>query len=214
MTTQPPTIDAPVAMKMVIGGESVDAADGQTFEIVNPATGTRHRHRATRWPRGCRPGRRGGPGGLRRSQGLGQLGRRQARPKPREVRGADEGPQRGTGAAREPERGQADHGGARRGRRRQPRLRLLRGGCQQDLRPDDPGVEAWARHHAPGADRRRRADRALELPDPDGFLEGGAGAGCREHRDPEARLVLTDDRDPPRRARRWRPASRPASSTS
>ncbi|HEX5588789.1 MAG TPA: aldehyde dehydrogenase family protein [Candidatus Limnocylindrales bacterium] len=28
------------ALKMVIGGETVDAADGQTFEIVNPATGT------------------------------------------------------------------------------------------------------------------------------------------------------------------------------
>jgi aldehyde dehydrogenase (NAD+) len=26
-------------LKMVIGGESVDAADGQTFEIVNPANG-------------------------------------------------------------------------------------------------------------------------------------------------------------------------------
>ena len=27
------------ALKMMIGGQSVDAADGQTFEIVNPATG-------------------------------------------------------------------------------------------------------------------------------------------------------------------------------
>ena len=27
------------ALKMVIGGETVDAADGQTFEVVNPATG-------------------------------------------------------------------------------------------------------------------------------------------------------------------------------
>src|SRR3954471_22189909 len=27
------------ARQMVIGGESVDAADGQTFEVVNPATG-------------------------------------------------------------------------------------------------------------------------------------------------------------------------------
>jgi acyl-CoA reductase-like NAD-dependent aldehyde dehydrogenase len=26
-------------LQMVIGGESVDAADGQTFEIVNPANG-------------------------------------------------------------------------------------------------------------------------------------------------------------------------------
>ena len=27
------------AVRMVIGGEQVDAADGQTFDIVNPATG-------------------------------------------------------------------------------------------------------------------------------------------------------------------------------
>ena len=31
--------DAPTIARMVIGGESVDAADGQTFEVVNPATG-------------------------------------------------------------------------------------------------------------------------------------------------------------------------------
>ena len=33
------TASAVSAMKMMIGGESVDAADGQTFEVVNPATG-------------------------------------------------------------------------------------------------------------------------------------------------------------------------------
>ena len=33
------TPDSPVTAQMMIGGESVDAADGQTFEIVNPATG-------------------------------------------------------------------------------------------------------------------------------------------------------------------------------
>ena len=39
MTTQ--THAAPTAsdVKMIIGGEQVDAADGQTFEVVNPATG-------------------------------------------------------------------------------------------------------------------------------------------------------------------------------
>src|SRR6476646_11305415 len=31
--------DAPIRAKMVIGGESVDAANGQTFDVVNPATG-------------------------------------------------------------------------------------------------------------------------------------------------------------------------------
>ena len=27
------------ALRMVIGGEAVDAADGQTFDVINPATG-------------------------------------------------------------------------------------------------------------------------------------------------------------------------------
>jgi betaine-aldehyde dehydrogenase len=43
MTTQqeaPATgSDAPTSVRMVIGGESVDAADGQTFDVINPATG-------------------------------------------------------------------------------------------------------------------------------------------------------------------------------
>ncbi|MGK2852022.1 MAG: aldehyde dehydrogenase family protein [Candidatus Limnocylindrales bacterium] len=38
-TTPAPATDAPITARMVIGGESVDAADGQTFEVVNPATG-------------------------------------------------------------------------------------------------------------------------------------------------------------------------------
>jgi betaine-aldehyde dehydrogenase len=42
MTTEsvaPSGADAPTTTGMVIGGESVEAADGQTFDIVNPATG-------------------------------------------------------------------------------------------------------------------------------------------------------------------------------
>src|SRR6187431_3631257 len=31
--------EAPMRAQMVIGGESIDAADGQTFDVVNPATG-------------------------------------------------------------------------------------------------------------------------------------------------------------------------------
>jgi acyl-CoA reductase-like NAD-dependent aldehyde dehydrogenase len=34
-----PGTATPTAVRMVIGGEQVDAADGQTFEVVNPATG-------------------------------------------------------------------------------------------------------------------------------------------------------------------------------
>jgi betaine-aldehyde dehydrogenase len=39
MTDQPATIVTPTAARMIIGGASVDAADGQTFEVTNPATG-------------------------------------------------------------------------------------------------------------------------------------------------------------------------------
>ena len=34
------TATDPTTLRMVIGGESVDAADGQTFEVISPATGT------------------------------------------------------------------------------------------------------------------------------------------------------------------------------
>ena len=91
-------------------------------------------------------------------------------------------------------------GRARRDHRRQPRLRLLRRRRQQDLRPDDPGLEAGARHDAARADRGRRADRAVELPAPDGLVEGRAGARRGQHRDPQARQLLAVDGDPARRA--------------
>jgi acyl-CoA reductase-like NAD-dependent aldehyde dehydrogenase len=35
-----PDAVAPGAVRMIVGGEQVDAADGRTFDIVNPATGT------------------------------------------------------------------------------------------------------------------------------------------------------------------------------
>jgi betaine-aldehyde dehydrogenase len=38
-TTPAAPVSTPLTARMVIGGESVDAADGQTFEVVNPATG-------------------------------------------------------------------------------------------------------------------------------------------------------------------------------
>ena len=59
---------------MVIGGESVDAADGQTFDVVNPATGDGHRHGAAGRPRGRRPGRRGGAGARSRTARAGRPG--------------------------------------------------------------------------------------------------------------------------------------------
>ena len=40
MTTPAAESSAPTAARMVIGGEAVEAVDGQTFEVVNPATGS------------------------------------------------------------------------------------------------------------------------------------------------------------------------------
>ena len=39
MTTETQAVAAARDMKMIIGGEQVDAADGQTFDVSNPATG-------------------------------------------------------------------------------------------------------------------------------------------------------------------------------
>jgi betaine-aldehyde dehydrogenase len=39
MTTQHETTSSILAVKMVVGGQGVDAADGQTFDVVNPADG-------------------------------------------------------------------------------------------------------------------------------------------------------------------------------
>jgi betaine-aldehyde dehydrogenase len=39
MTTEPQTAPAQIAAKMIVGGQPVDAADGQTFEVLEPATG-------------------------------------------------------------------------------------------------------------------------------------------------------------------------------
>ena len=80
-----------------------------------------------------------------------------------------QGPQRGARPAREPQRRQADQRRARRGHRREPRVRLLRRRREQALRPDDPGHEARSRPHPARADRRRRADRPVELPAADGL---------------------------------------------
>ena len=93
----------------------------------------------------------------------------------------------------------------------EPRLRLLRRRREQDLRPDDPGLEARPRPDPARADRRRRADRAVELPAADGLVEGRAGARRGQHRDPQARQLLPVDGDPARRAgaRGGHPGRRP-----
>ena len=66
-------------------------------------------------------------------------------------------------------------------------LPLLRRLGRQDPRPDDPDPRPLFLLHQARAGRRRRADHPLELPDADGRLEVGPGAGGRVHRRHEAR---------------------------
>ncbi len=71
---------------------------------------------------------------------------------------------------------------ARRGRLWRLVHRVVRRGGQARLRahdPDDDGVQALRHHQA--ADRRRRRDRAVELPDRHDHAQGGARARLRLH---------------------------------
>ena len=86
MTTETQAVAAARDVKMIIGGEQVDAADGQTFDVINPATGAGDRHRAARRAGGRRPRGDGRPAGVRGPEGLGRLVGRQARPDAGQVR--------------------------------------------------------------------------------------------------------------------------------
>ena len=197
--------------QMIVGGQPVDAADGQTFDVVDPADGSviatvpqggrEDVDRAVAAAQAAFEERKGWA-----SWAAGKRGRSLAK-----LAALIKEHTRGAGPAREPQRRQADHVGPRRDHRREPRVRLLRRRRQQDLRPDHPGVQARAGPDPARADRRRRADRAVELPAADGLVEGGPGAGRGQHRDPQARQLLPVDGDPARRAgtRGGHPGRRP-----
>ena len=210
----PGTTAAPTSVRMVIGGEQVDAADGQTFDIVNPATGKviakaplggrEDVDRAVAAAQKAFDDRKGWA-----NWAAGKRGRTLV-----EVRSAREAEQRGAGSARDGQRRQADHVVARRGHRGEPRLRLLRGRREQDLRPDDPGFEAGHRPDAARADRRRRADRPVELPDPHGLVEARARHWPPATPASSSPRVTRRSRRSGSASSRSRRASRPASSMS
>ena len=159
---------------MVIGGESVDAADGQTFDVVNPATGKviataplggpADVDRAVEAAQAAFDDRKGWA-----TWAAGKRGRTLAKFAALIKANTEELAQlesRNVGKPITGARGEItgvslvfDYYAGRR---------------QQDLRPDDPGLEAGARPDAARADRRGRADRALELPAADGLVEGRA----------------------------------------
>ena len=78
--------ETPIRAQMIIGGEAVDAADGQTFELVNPATGGVIGTAPLGGKEDVDRAVEAATQGLRGPQGLGELGRRQARAHAREVR--------------------------------------------------------------------------------------------------------------------------------
>ena len=165
--------------KNFIGGEWVDAASGETFETTQPRDRRGDRRLPDVGRRGRRPRGRGGEGGVR-----GVAARPGAAPRrdPLPLRRA---PRRAQGRARRAD-GARDGQGAARGRRRRPgsdRHELLHGRRgPAPLRPDDAvGAARQVQHERAHADRRRRRDHAVELPDRDPVLEDRARARLRQH---------------------------------
>ena len=198
--------------KNYIGGEWVDAASGETFESTSPANGDTIGVFPKSGRRGRRPRRRGREGGLR---GVAARAGAEARRDPLPLRAAADRAQGRADGADVARDGQ----GAGRGGRRRPgsdRHELLHGRRgPAPLRPDDAVRAAGqVQHERADADRRRRRDHAVELPDRDPLLEDRAGARRGQHRRLQAGDRHAAARRALRRAARPRRACRRASSTS
>ena len=158
--------------------------------------------------RGRRPRGRRRQGGVR---GLAARARAETRRDPVPLRAAPGREQGGARAADGPRDGQGAARGARGrpGGRRHGLLHGRRGPAA--VRADDPvRAPRQVQHERAPADRCRRCDHAVELPDRDSLLEDPAGARLREHR----RLQAGDRHACARRAlrgaaeRRGRPGRR------
>ncbi len=198
--------------KNLVGGELVESTSGETMEVLNPATGETIAEvprgtaddveRAVEAAKGAAPAWGARPPKERMELLLKPRRRdRRARGRARE--------------ARVPERRQADGDRGRRDAvlRRQPAL-LRRG--RADARRQGRGRVRRGLHvdHPPRAARRRRRDRAVELPADDGRLEARPGARGRERPDPEARRADAADDAPLRRARPGQSCRRACSTSS
>ena len=195
--------------KNFVGGKWVDAVDGGTMEVLNPATGETIAEVPQRDPGRRRPRGGGGQGGAagvaRDDSGRARRGAAQAR---RRARGAtptsSPSSSRRTSASRSSYAQGRDAGLGRQHpllRRRRPRAR------------GQVGRRVHARLHLdapPRAARDRRRDRAVELPADDGGLEDRPGARGRERAGAEAFRADAADDASLRRARRRR-SCRPAS---
>ena len=193
------------ALKNFIDGESVDAAEGATDAVLNPATGeeiaqapsstradvdravTAARAAFETWGN-TTPGERA----------LALIRIADALEANAEEIAAARGGQRRQADQRVPRRRDPVHGrqpALLRGRRAQPRGQVRRR-VRRGLHLVDP----------PRADRRRRADRAVELPADDGRVEDRPGARRGQHDRPQARPDHAGEHDPPGRDRRRVPA--------
>ena len=172
--------------KMWIGGTWVEAADGGTRDVINPADGSRARACAGGHRRRCR----GGPSARR--------GRRSTRGRGARLSARDRGTVlfriaeaiRAQAAAfaetRHAQHGQADRRSRVRRQRRGALLRVLRRAGDENPWRDARSARQRAVDGGPRAGRRRRTDHPVELSAADGGLEAGAGAGGRVHGRAEA----------------------------
>ena len=206
------TTAAPVTARMVIGGELVDAADGRTAEVADPAHAVTLASvplaDATDVDRAVVAAQRGVRGSLVASPG------RRAWPPARTPRRRRRRQRGGAGLARVPQRRQAHRRGALGDRRGGARLRVLRRCPGAPGGRDHPGREARSRPHAARADRGRGAHRAVELPAPHRLVEARSGLGRGQHVRAQARLPDAPRRRCASRSSRSRPACPPVSSTS
>ena len=186
--------------RMFVDGKMVDAVEGKTEIDPQSGDGEADREGADGLREGRRPRRRVRGRGLRE---VGGHDSRRAEPDAPQARRPDRAARRGARAARGGERRQADRARAVGDSvpRRQPAL-LRR-------RLPVPGGEGGGRvprglheHDPPRAGRRRRLDRALELPAHDGDLEDRAGARRGQHGRPQALRADAADLAAPRGARR------------
>ena len=185
-----------------IDGAFRDAASGATFATENPATGEVIAHVAA----GDAADIDAAVASARRAFEDGRWSRRapgRSQDGPAPVRGPARGEPRGARDARRARGGQADHRLPRgRPARHGQDVPLVRRGDRQGLRRRRADRARRARADRARADRRGGRGRALELPDPDGGVEGRAGARGRQQRDRQAVEADLAVRDPDGRARR------------
>ena len=200
MTTDARAATAVADVKMVIGGEQVDAADGQTFEVVNPATGEviaraplgGPRTSIARWPPRRRPStiRRAGPPGRPPSA----AGRCRSTP------ASSSRTWRSWPSSRSANVGKPITSARSETFAVSLVLDYYAGAANklfgETIPVSAPGLDFTLREPIGVV----RADRPVELPDEHGHLEARPGAGRRQHHHPQAGQPHAADRPAPGRA--------------